>query len=73
MVETRACEACSAAIFFVEGPNGKKIPLDFASNKHIYVVAPDINGEQRATHVVGGVYISHFRTCRDPGRFGGAR
>lgn len=69
---TRTCEACGAKIMFVEGPSGAFIPLDVSSNKHIYVVSHEDDGtglRDVVRHVVGGIYVSHFRTCRHPERF----
>lgn len=72
---TKVCH-CGAEIMFVTGPNGNAIPLDVASNKHIYVLhkcsgdeLKDGGPECQVRHVVGGIYINHFRTCTDPARY----
>lgn len=63
----RPCKACGRQIWIVKGPNGKAVPLDMESTKHVYEVS--VSAETGAYAVLGTGYVSHFLTCSDPNRF----
>ena len=70
MSEARPCRACGCPLVFIEGPNGKPIPLDTRSV--VYRVEEQLDGTERAV-VAKGHYVSHFRTCTKPGLFSGGK
>ena len=60
------CRACGKGIAFVQGSNGKAIPLDVVAPAYRVVTGPD--GTLRAERAEDA-YVSHFATCTDPQRF----
>lgn len=64
---TRPCKTCRAVIQFIEGENGRAIPVQEV--RRLYAV--NENGRLEVANVVeGGPYfVSHFETCPDAGQF----
>lgn len=66
----RPCKACNKPLLFVETPEGKIIPLDVNSRKHIYEVS-DSSVELIASRIdAREVYVSHFLVCPEASKFG---
>jgi hypothetical protein len=70
----RPCKACGCSIEFIEGPNGKPIPVQKV--RTIYATALDRETVLEKIHLgedYQGFYVSHFETCSNPGRFSRAK
>jgi hypothetical protein len=70
----RPCDECGCPIEFIEGPNGKHIPVQKV--RTAYVLGAD-GKLQRWTVIdpadpglsANQFYVSHYETCSNPGRF----
>lgn len=65
------CRTCRAEISFVEGFNGRPVPVQRVTQ--VYTIVEDAQGTRRLEKIDlsahGGTYwISHFQTCPDAGR-----
>jgi len=65
-MNTSNCKECEKEILWAETSEGKFMPLDVNSEKHIY-------GFQVNGRIVNspGLYVSHFLTCSKPNKFSG--
>lgn len=59
---TKPCPACGVEIIFAKSP-GKGSPMPLDSKAACYRI------ENGNAVKVDGVFVSHFKTCSDPGRF----
>ncbi len=74
-MSARPCDACGASIEFIEGPNGRPIPVQ--KIRTVYriptgqpVGAPAlVKAEIAEVDDPGWLYVSHFETCPDAARF----
>lgn len=79
MANEAKCEGCGRAIVWAKSKNGKALPLDArAVTGHLYAVTEDHPEPIALTEVFGfpttrggKVYVSHFLTCPEAGRFSG--
>lgn len=62
----RPCRECGRMLWIVEGPNGKKIPLDLESQ--CYFVTHDTE-DGKVTASKSAALVTHFQTCTKPGKF----
>lgn len=82
---TRPCQACGCPIEMITGPNGKAIPVQRVrtiytkprASQETAVLQPDTERLDKlhmpAVTVIADLYVSHFETCSDPGRFSRAK
>lgn len=64
MTTDRPCRACGCPLIFVEGPNGKPIPLDKRSPTYEIREGKAVRSE---------AMVSHFATCPKAGAFSGRK
>lgn len=69
--KSKPCTACKMPIEMREGPSGRLIPMQRV--RTVYVLGRNLLGEdmqsRTASDLGGDLFISHFETCSDPGRF----
>lgn len=63
------CRACGCPMEFLTGPNGKTIPV-----QKVRTVYYEADGQLHKQESEDGMrlpdlYVSHFETCSNPGRF----
>ena len=66
------CKACACPIEFIEGPNAVPIPVQKVRTVYYR------NGDKPLAKVTtllpeAPLYVSHFETCSNPGRFSGGK
>jgi hypothetical protein len=67
---TTPCKGCGRPIRWAVSPTGADIPLE---EVHAYWVEPGVGGAKaQAVRSEAPVWISHFLTCTERDRFGGA-
>jgi hypothetical protein len=67
---TTPCKGCGRPIRWAVSPSGADLPLE---EVYAYWLEPGVAGARtRVVRADAPVWISHFLTCKDRGRFSGA-
>jgi hypothetical protein len=70
----RCCDECGCPIEFIEGPNGKHIPVQKVTLVYFRradgkLGRADVTDRLDANLGYNEFYVSHYQTCSNPGRF----